>query len=87
MRILGINCSKNASKETVYTLHLATNFEPYYSDKHYERTCIGERVESIYVGTYDCSDLDVGMEVEIYYDRAKTSSKGTYQTVKKIEII
>ena len=44
-------------------------------------------VERIYVGAYDCSKIKVGMLIDISYDKAITTSKGTYQPIKRIDII
>ena len=47
---------------------------------------MGQKAESIYAGYYDCSQLKVGDEIEIYYDKAMTLKSGkTFQTIKKIE--
>lgn len=46
-----------------------------------------EKAEAIYVGSYDISDLEIGMEIEIYYDKAVVTAKGTFQTVKKILVL
>ena len=48
---------------------------------------MGKRTEAIYVGSYDISDLEIGMEIEIYYDKAVSTAKGTFQTVKKIIVL
>lgn len=84
MKIVGMNYTKNADGVTNTTLHLTDNFEPYYSNPEAGRNCEGQKVCSVYVGAYDCSALKVGMDVEIFYDRAITTSRGTFQTVKKI---
>lgn len=87
MKILGKNTTKSGDGRTSTTLHVADAFPDYYNNPEKGRSCVGQRVDSIYVGDYDCTALRPGMEVEIYYDKAVTSSKGTFQSVKKIEVI
>ena len=45
-------------------------FPDYYNDPEKGRSCVGQRVGSIYVGDYDRTAIKPGMEVEIYYDKA-----------------
>lgn len=90
MKIIGINSTKSEDGRINTTLHVADSFPDYYNNPEKGRSCIGQRVDSIYVGDYDPATLRTlrpGMEVEIYYDKAVTSSKGTFQSVKKIEVI
>lgn len=87
MELVGIHCSKNSQGEKLSTLHVLDNFPQYYSSANAGRDCVGKKAETIFVGTYDISDLQVGMEIEIYYDKAVTTAKGTFQTIKKIEIL
>ena len=62
------------------------DFEPFYKDEDGTKGFVGKRAESIYAGYYDCSQLKVGDEIEIYYDKAMTLKSGkTFQTIKKIE--
>jgi len=86
MRILGINSTRNEGRITT-TLHVAGDFPDYYSSPEEGRTCVGQRVDSIYVGPYDCTGLKVGMEVEIYYDKAVSTKNGVYQPIKRIEVV
>lgn len=87
MQIVGMNYTINANGEKNFTIQGKTPYEPYYKNVEAGRNCIGERVESIYVGSYDCSNLKVGMEVEILYDKAIKTSKGMFQPIKRIDII
>lgn len=87
MKILGMNYSTNANGERVYSIHGSTTFDSYYKNVEAGRNCTGERVESVYVGTYDCSKLAVGMEIEILYDKAIKTAKGTFQPVKRIDVL
>lgn len=86
-RLLGIQSTKNAAGVTTTTLHLASNFEAYYNNADAGRKAVGECVESVYVGQYDCTGLKVGMEVEVLYDKAVSTKTGVYQPVKRIEIV
>ncbi len=88
LQLVGWNSSINpATGHRTATLHLLCDYEPFYSDKEAGRFCTGNRVESVYVGDYDVSNLKPGMEIEIFYDKAVTTTKGTFQQVKKIEIL
>ena len=87
MTILGYSYTTNQAGERSYTIYGTTEFEPYYSNAEAGRGCIGQKVESVYVGNYDCSALKVGMEVEVFYNKAVTTSHGTIQSVRKIEIV
>lgn len=86
MTIVGMNSSLNSKGEKVVTLHVTEPFDAYYTDKENGKTCSGLKVESIYVGTYDCDELDIGMEIEILYDKAVTTKRGTFQPIKRIEM-
>nr|WP_288674529.1 hypothetical protein [uncultured Blautia sp.] len=85
MKILGIHFTiKNGKKST--TLHLEEDFDQYFKAEDGTRGCAGKRVESVYVGVYDCSKLKVGDEIEIYYGRMQNVNSGKpFQTIKKIE--
>ena len=45
-----------------------------------------ERKQSM-LAANDISDLEIGMEIEIFYDKAVVTAKGTFQTVKKIVVL
>lgn len=87
MTILGMSYTTNADGIRNTTLYTKDNFEPYFNNPDNGRKCVGMKVEPIYVGSYDCSNLKVGMEISIYYDKAIVTPKGTFQPVKKIEIL
>lgn len=87
MRIMGMNYSTNANGEKCFTIQGAFPYDPYYKNAEAGRNCIGERVESVYVGSYDCSNLKVGMEIEILYDKAIRTAKGMFQPIRRIDII
>lgn len=87
MKIIGINSTKTEDGRINTTLHVADVFQDYYNNSEKGRTCVGQRVDSIYVGPYDCTGLKVGMEVEIYYDKAVSTKNGVYQPIKRIEVV
>ena len=87
MIVLGINYSLNKEGKRVTTLHGQLPFEPFYLNQEQGRGFVGNRVEAVYVGDYDCSLISVGDEIEIYYDQARTTTKGTFQPIKKIEVL
>lgn len=88
MTIVGINYTINDNGQIHSTLHVVCDFENYYKNAEANRGCIGRKVESIYVGMYDCTALKVGMEIDISYDKAVSNGKGGFfQPVKRIDII
>lgn len=87
MTIVGIHYTTNAQGQRLTTLHVTDSFADYYKNREAGRACDGQRVESIYVGTLDCSGLKVGMNVDISYDKAVTTSHGTFSPIKRIDII
>ena len=87
MEIVGKNYTTKKNGERVSTLQVLQPYEEYYNSADGSRGCVGMRTEAIYVGSYDISDLEIGMEIEIYYDKAVSTAKGTVQTVKKIIVL
>ena len=87
MKLIGISYSTNASGQRAYTLSLAYEYPKYHHDVDAGRGCLGLKVESIYVGDYDCSGLKVGSIIDLAFNRAITTQKGTFQTVKRIEVV
>lgn len=87
MKILGMNYSMNANGQKTTTLQVAEEFNAYYTNVEAGRGCVGMKVESVYVGDYDCSALKVGMDIDILYDKAITTAKGTFQQIKRIDIV
>lgn len=87
MTILGMNQSRNADGEWITTLQVADEYNAYYSNAEAGRKCVGQKVDSIYVGTYDVSALKVGMSIEILYDKAISTKNGVFQPIKRIETI
>lgn len=84
--IVGISASESNSRKAT-TLHLLGDFDAYQDNPSAGRTCVGKKAESVYVGDYDCSSLEVGQIVEIYYGKAITTAKGTFQPVTLIRVI
>ena len=88
MKIIGINYTINDDGVRKSTLHVVTEFDEYYqSDSEGKRGCVGHKAESIYVGEYDCSSLKVGMMIDVLYDRAISTRNGTYQPIKRIDVL
>lgn len=85
MEIIGITQNKNSEGKTLTTLHVAEEFEAYYSAEN--RTCMGKKVSTVYVGDFDCSQLEIGMEIELLFGRAIPTKSGVFQPVKKIVIV
>ena len=75
MKIIGISSTTNEAGEKSFTLYIT---EPFPT---------GNKVEVVYVGKYDCSNFKIGDEIDISYGKAVTTKTGTFQPVKKIEII
>ena len=79
MKIVGINfTTTNGIKK--YTLHITDAFEPYYMNAESGRGCVGEKVESIYVGEQDCSQLKIGDEIENDYEKDEDIDFGEQDT-------
>ena len=87
MKIVGISRTNTEDGRINSTVHIAEDFPGYYNNPEKGRSCVGQKVDSIYVGDYDCTALKPGMEVEIYYDKAVTTKTGFFQPVKRIEIV
>lgn len=87
MTIIGMHFSTNANGETITTLHVTDDFDSYYRNPEAGRGCVGHKVETIYVGSFDVSNLKVGMNIEIAYDKAISTKRGIYQQIKKIDIV
>ncbi|HBJ2623000.1 TPA: hypothetical protein LA827_002780 [Clostridium botulinum] len=87
MILVGMNFSTNASGVKTTTLHVNDDFNAYYINAEAGRGCIGKKTDSIYVGDFDCSALKVGMEIEVMYEKAITTKRGTFQPVKRIDIL
>jgi len=87
MRIIGMSYStKDGEKK--YTLEVSDTFDSYFKDTEDGRNAVGEKVESIYVGSLDCSQLKVGMEIELIYGRMRTLANGkTFQPIKRIDVL
>ena len=87
MRIIGMSYSTKDG-ERKYTLEVSNPFDSYFKNTEAGKNAIGEKVESIYVGSLDCSQLKVGMEIELIYDRMRTLANGkTFQPIKRIDVL
>lgn len=87
MKIIGISSTTNEAGEKSYMLYITEPFPAYANDAEKGRQANGSKAEGLYLGKYDCSKLKVGDEIEVYFDKAVTTKTGTFQPVKKIEII
>lgn len=87
MTVVGINRTVTANGEIHTTLHVTEDFDSYYTNPEAGRSCEGKKVVSIYVGAYDCSKIKPHMNIDISYERAITTAKGTYSPIKRIDII
>ena len=86
MTIVGIVTSERGGKNST-TLHVVGDFDAYQLNPDSGYICQGQTAESIYVGGHDCSGLEVGQEIEIYYGKAITTAKGTFQPVALIRVL
>lgn len=86
MFIVGISSNESGGRKST-TLHVLSEFDAYQNNPEAGRTCEGQKAESIYVGNYDCSELELGQEIEIYYGKAITTAKGTFQPVALIRVL
>ena len=87
MTVVGINFAVNQHGERTSTLHVVDDFEAFYNNEETGRSCIGQKCETIYVGTYDVSNIKVGAMIDISYDRAITTKNGVFQPIKRIDVI
>lgn len=87
MKVLGFHYSTTPEGRKNTTLHLADEFPDYFKKSENGRGCAGMRVETVYVGAYDCTSIKVGSEIEIFYDRAMQTKSGSFSPIKKIEMI
>ncbi len=84
--IVGISSNESGGKK-YYTLHLVKPFDGFQNNPENGRFCEGQKVEAVNAGGYDCSRLEVGQEIEVYYEKAVTTSKGTFQPIALIRVI
>lgn len=87
MTLLGMNMVRNAEGVVTTTLQVAEDFPAYYSNPEAGRKCVGQKVDAIYVGTYDCSALKVGMSIEVLYEKAVQTKTGVFQPIKRVDVI
>ncbi|MBN7774404.1 hypothetical protein [Clostridium aminobutyricum] len=87
MHLVGLNYTTNANGFRNTTLQVTDNYNSYYSNAEAGRACAGVKCDSIYVGDVDCSGLKIGMDIDILYDKAISTAKGTFQPIKRIDIL
>lgn len=85
-KIVGIVQGKSKAGLPVYTLHTVSPFDDYFNSPENGRKCDGMKAESIYVGAYDCANLKVGQEIEIYFDQAIVANGKPFQNVAFINV-
>lgn len=86
LEVVGIQLSVNKKGETTTTLHMLGEFPDYYNVSE-GKAAIGKMALSEYMGTIDCSHIEVGALVDVVYDKAVTTSKGTFQPVRRVDVI
>lgn len=87
MQIVGITHAPNSKGERTSTIHVLSDFPEHNNAPEQGRFCQGKQASSVYVGTYDVSHLKLGMEIDIFYDKAFETKSGTYSPVKLIQVI
>lgn len=87
MKIIGISSTTNEAGEKSYTLHCMEAFPEYANESDKGRQATGNKVEVVYVGKYDCSNFKIGDELDISYGKAVTTKTGTFQPIKKIDVV
>lgn len=87
MTLVGMNYTTNENGQRYTTLQVIDDYNSYFNNPSAGRGCVGKKVDSVYVGSYDCSALKVGMEIDILYDKAIKTAKGTFQPIKRVDII
>lgn len=87
MKLVGLNFTTNSKGIKNTTLQVTDEYNEYYTNTEAGRGCMGVKVDSIYVGDMDCSDLKIGMEIEVLYEKAIMTTKGTYQPIKRIDVL
>lgn len=88
MRIVEKNYTRKSDGHTTTTLHVSTEFSDFYKKESEGRYCEGQAVETIYAGSYDCSKITIGSEIQIAYGKAiPMKSGGIYQPIQEIKIL
>lgn len=87
MTVVGIHFVVNQHGERTATLHVIEDFEAFYNNEEIGRSCKGQKCETIYVGTTDVSNIEVGSTIDVAYDKAIQTKNGLYQPVKSIEVL
>ncbi len=85
IKIIGIYSVKKdgVMRSTLFT---ETEFSDYQQNND-SAIIKGNRVETIYVGNVDVSNLEVGDFVEVIYGRAVNTKNGIYQPVKAVRLV
>ena len=84
--VIGMHTAKKNGK-TTSTLHLAEEFSDYMKNASEGRTASGKQATSVYIGEYPTTDITIGAEIEILYDKAIVSNHGTFQPINRILVV
>lgn len=88
MKLIGKRYIEKENGEKSSTLYVTDAFPEYYAQNENGRFCEGIYSETVYVGSFDCSKIPVGSEIEILYDRAiQTKNGGIFQPILDIRVI
>lgn len=87
MEIIGISSTERENGRITYTLYVKLDFEAYFDNPENGRTCIGQKTDIIFVSDHDCSGLAPGMIIDILYGKAITTAKGSFQPIKRIDVL
>ena len=86
MKLIGISYSTNEQGKKSYNLYVADDFNDYSCDAAAGRGCEGQLCDKTYAGTYDCSTLKVGMEIDVLYDKAIVTTKELFNQLKRLRL-
>ena len=87
MTVVGIAYALNKNNERVATLHVTDSFDEYDKNTELGRSCLGQKVDTVYVGTFDISNIKVGTAIDVAYDKAIQTKNGVFQPIKRIDVI
>lgn len=86
-KIEGILQGRSKAGEPVYTIFYSEDFGDYDNNPENGRFCKGRKTGEIYAHTYDCSNLEAGMEIEVFYEKAILFNGKPVQSVAFINIL
>ncbi len=86
-KVVGMSYTINDTGARKSTLYVMPEFDDYYNDSEGKRGSVGHKVETIYVGEYDVTNLKPGMVIEVSYGKAVSTRNGIYQPIQKIDVV